>query len=233
MIKLIKKHILKIIPKNILNIYGINKIFLNKYGYVKTIQLKLPINKNDEPIPWYTYPAIEYLNQLDLKDKAIFEYGTGNSSLFFAKKSKNVTSVEDNKEWFDKIIKNKPDNLNVIYQKDKNDYLSSITKLDKKFDIIVIDANYRLECCSYVKLFLEDDGLVILDNSERDQDCAKYLRDNLDLIEIDFFGIGPINNYAWTTSIFFSRKVVLKTVSDTQPTIPLGGLCLKNENANN
>jgi len=52
------------------------------YNQLTSIKKRSCIDKNKNPIPWYTYPAIEYLNNLDFTDKNVFEYGSGNSSLW-------------------------------------------------------------------------------------------------------------------------------------------------------
>ncbi|MFA6463630.1 MAG: SAM-dependent methyltransferase [Candidatus Paceibacterota bacterium] len=222
MIKFIRNNILKKIYYLLINIYKVNQIILKQYGYLKTIRFGLPVNQKGEPIPWYTYPAIEYIDQLDLSEKNIFEYGSGHSSLFFAKKAKSVTSVEEDKEWFEKISKNKPENLNILYKKEKNDYVSSITKFNKKFDLIIIDANYRIECCSVAKDYLNDGGIIILDNSDRDNDSAIYLRNIPNLIEVNFSGFGPINGYTWTTSLFFSRNYNIQMINKSQSQKSIG-----------
>jgi hypothetical protein len=213
-----------LIPDELLRVYQINRIFLNKYGYLKSIKYKLPTNSNKEPIPWYTYSAIEYINQFDLKDKNIFEYGTGYSSLYFAQKVKEIITVEDDEEWFKKISKNKPNNLNILFKEEKSNYLSSIEKLNKKFDIIIIDASYRLDCCAYVKNNLNSGGMVILDNSDWFNNCADYLREELNLIQVDFSGFGPINGYTWTTSLFLTRDFNFKVINNKQPQMPIGGI---------
>ncbi|HAJ60075.1 MAG TPA: hypothetical protein DCP31_13100, partial [Cyanobacteria bacterium UBA8543] len=77
-----------------------------EYGHFLSCEQQMCVDKSGNPIPWYTYPAIEYLNQLDFTDKKIYEYGSGNSSLFWAKRAKYVTSVENNQDWYS-LIKNK------------------------------------------------------------------------------------------------------------------------------
>jgi hypothetical protein len=59
--------------------------------------------------------------------------------------------------------------------------------------------------------------MIILDNSDWYKETSKYLRDELDLIEVDFHGFGPINNYTWTTSIFLSRNFSFKPINNIQP----------------
>ena len=62
------------------------------------------IDKQGKAIPWYTYPAIEYLNSLEFKNRKVFEFGSGNSTLFWLAKNAQVTSVENNKIWVEKLI---------------------------------------------------------------------------------------------------------------------------------
>src|SRR6478672_6746984 len=78
-----------------------NYLLNNFYGFNLTQQQQKPVNKNGDPIPWYTYPAIEYLEQFDFRKKNIFEWGSGNSSLYFSKKANKVTSIEHDKNWYD------------------------------------------------------------------------------------------------------------------------------------
>jgi len=59
--------------------------------------------------------------------------------------------------------------------------------------------------------------MVILDNSDWYRETAKYLRENLDMIEVDFHGFGPINDYTWTTSVFLSRNYRFKSNNNVQP----------------
>jgi hypothetical protein len=53
------------------------KILAIEYGQFRTIKNWACIDKNGNPIPWFTYPAIEYLNCLDLSECLVFEYGMG------------------------------------------------------------------------------------------------------------------------------------------------------------
>jgi len=65
----------------------------HKYGYALSNLNQRPINIGNEELPWFTYPAIEYISQFDLKDKSMFEWGSGYSSIFFARRCKNIISI--------------------------------------------------------------------------------------------------------------------------------------------
>lgn len=198
-------------------------ILSEELGQSKSIKLKMSVDAAGSPIPWYTYPAIEYLSQLDMTEKNIFEFGSGNSSIFWASRAKKIVTIEDNKEWFDICDRRRPENLDLILLIDKTEYISYITKLNRLFDVIIIDGKHRAECAANAWNFLKDDGMIILDNADWYPKTAEFLR-RLDLIEIDFSGFGPINNYTWTTSLFLKRGFNFKTLSRRQPAHPVGGL---------
>ncbi len=188
-----------------------------KYGQFKTIRQWECIDNSNAKIPWYTYPAIEYLNNIDFNDKIVFEYGSGNSSGYWARKAKSVRSAEHNKEWFDKIKSEIAQNQIIDLCENEQDYLDAINKVSGRIDVIIIDGIYREKCARLVRDHLSDDGIVILDNADWYKETSKYLREELDLLEVDFHGFGPINAYTWTTSIFFSRNARLQPVDNLQP----------------
>jgi len=60
-----------------------------------------PIAKEE---PWLTFNAIEFLTCIIKKDMVVFEYGTGGSTLFFARKVREVFSVEHNRLWYERVL---------------------------------------------------------------------------------------------------------------------------------
>lgn len=54
-------------------------------------------------IPWIVYDAKEWMDELLNNEMKVFEWGSGGSTLYFAKKVKEVVSVEHNKTWFDNV----------------------------------------------------------------------------------------------------------------------------------
>ena len=198
---------------------GASKTLEFIYGHLQSKQTRTSINLQKEPIPWFTYPAIEYLAQLDLSKKTMLEWGAGNSSLFFSEKVQTLTSVEHNPDWFEQVKGFGIANQSLIFADE--DYASA-TELDGKlFDIILIDGIKREECARIASKLLAKGGLIILDNSDRYPEIAGNLRAK-GYIEIDFHGFGPINDYTWTTSLFLDREIALEPKS-IQPVIPIGG----------
>lgn len=212
----------KVIPRPISYPLTCFKILEVDYGHFLTTLKWSCIDKNGSPIPWYTYPTIEYLKQFDFSSKSVFEYGSGNSSLFWAARANQVVSVEGDKKWHEKVSKmNNFDNLSLILAEDKTTYISSIENFSG-FDIIIIDGYYRDECAYYAIKKINPGGLIILDNSNRYPKIAKFIRSESNLIQVDMKGFTPINFYTSTTSLFLSRDFNMIAYNDKQPTPSIG-----------
>jgi hypothetical protein len=227
---MIKKLLKSVLPKSQLVFYSYYReqihnfiILAKEYGQFNTIKSGNSFDKNHELLPWYTYPAIEYLQQLDFRDKTIFEYGCGNSSLFWAERAAKVISVDDDDRWYNEVLKNKKGNQELILAKDKNEYICSINIFDLKYNVIIIDGNYRYDCAVMAINNLENGGIIIFDNSDWFPKSIEYLRQQ-NLIQVDFSGFGPAIGFTWSTSIFFDRKFDINYLVEHQQVHPIGGL---------
>ncbi len=189
-------------------------------GHLNSYNSGKPIDNNNNPVPWFTYPAIAYLKQIDFKACSFLEWGAGYSTLFFAPLCKEILSIENNSEWYNIILDELPANSTVKLRTDSA-YESYAREINKKFDVIIVDGIRRWECIQIAIEVLDEDGMIIFDNSDRDPEYCKFLREH-DFIQVDFHGFGPINPYTWTTSIFFSRTNKLKPTT-IQPVIHVGG----------
>ena len=207
MIKKIKKMLIPYV-KQMRNFY----ILALEYGQFKTIKFWKSIDKYGNSIPWFTYPAIEYLNHIDLSECSIFEYGSGYSTLYWMNKAKWVVSVEHNEEWYNEIKHKVTNKVIYIFEKVPERYMNSIERFNKKFDIYVIDSRWRGKCAKKVVEHINHYGgsMVIFDNSDWYPNTINFLRNELKWIEIDFAGFGLINNYTWVTTIFINPEYRLK-----------------------
>jgi hypothetical protein len=205
------------------NIISIINLVENEYGHQKSVRLGKPVDTALNPIPWYTYPAIEYLKQFDFSNKSIFEYGSGNSSIFWSSLANSVTSIETDSLWFEVINRIKPHNLKIYLKEKKIEYVNSIIENNRLYDVIVIDGSFRYDCAKVASKLLTVDGFIILDDSERYPEICSILRKN-DLIQVDFFGLSPIVYYTKTTSLFLKRQFRLQISLDKLPYFSIGSL---------
>jgi len=180
--------------------------YLNDVGWFNAFRIGEPVDKNNQPIPWFTYPAIDFLAGRLNKNLKVFEFGSGNSSLFFAKRVSSITSVEHNKEWFEKIKNSLPENsvIHHVESKSSEQYLQPLIKIGRKFDIIIIDGIFRNECLINSIDYLTENGVVILDDSERTDYTSgvNFILSN-NFKRVDFTGIAPGLLYSKSTSIFY------------------------------
>ncbi|MDP3469203.1 MAG: FkbM family methyltransferase [Daejeonella sp.] len=185
--------------------FGI-KGYLSEIGWFKSFETKSPIGRNSEPIPWVTYSFIDFIADRIQKEHLVFEFGSGNSTFYYAKRAQKVVSVEHDKAWFDKISASKPLNSEMIFcelQKD-GEYSKMPESIGIKFDIIIIDGRDRVNC-SYNSLgALSEKGVIVLDDSERHQYSAavNFLK-NEGFRELSFSGISPGLFYRKSTSVFY------------------------------
>ncbi len=202
----------------------------NDYGIEKTINEKICVDKDGNPIPWYTYPAIEYLSQFDYSEKLVFEYGCANSSLFWAARAKKVVSIEDNPTWYAKWEKEfHEENLDVRWRDEGEIYENAIFENDESYDVIVVDGKRRAECALAATKKLAPGGIIILDDSDRINTSQEYVRavqylKEANLIQVDFYGFCPMNSYTKTTSVFLSRDFDFPTLYRVQPINGIGNL---------
>ncbi len=200
------------------------------FAIERTIDEKVCVDRDGNPIPWYTYPAIEYLSQFDYAEKTIFEFGCGYSSLFWARRAKRVVSIEDNPKWFDKWRGefNEP-NLEVKWRDEGEGYYNAIFEEGQKYDVIVVDGKRRADCARCAVQAMTDDGMIILDDSDRINTSQEY-KDAVaalraaNLLQVDFYGFCPMNNYTKTTSLFLSRKFDFVSRFEVQPINGWGNL---------
>lgn len=193
------------------------------YGHMYTALKWSCVDRERNPIPWYTYPAIEYIKQLDFSEKTVFEFGAGNSTLFWGSVAKQVVSVENNAGWYERISKEAGDNARITLARDKKTYVQHILTTDGDFDVIVIDGSHRYDCAQAAISKLRCGGVIILDNSDWHVRAAQSLRES-GLIQVDMTGLGPIGHYAWTTTFFFHRQFSFSPAGDRQPQHGIGSL---------
>jgi hypothetical protein len=192
-------------------------------GHYRSRSTGAPVTRSGDPVPWYTYPAIEYLQQLDFRDRRVFEWGSGNSSLFWAGVARHVTSVEDDAKWFDRVSSGNRPNQTLRLVTDAQEYVDALAAEGQQFDVIVVDGSHRYACAQVAALHLAPGGLIIFDNADWFPKSTSALR-AANLLQVDMTGFGPVNKYVWTTSLFFDRAFNDQSIVDRRPRHGVGAL---------
>jgi len=192
---------------------------LHQYGWLKSLKARKPVDRLGNALPWFSYPCIDFLKQLDLSEKTVFEWGAGHSTVFWSLRAKRVVSIEHDPQWYEYLKDQLPQNCELVASKVENAfYVKSIEKYSEQFDVIVIDGTDfgRVPSSAIARQHLKKGGFVVLDNSDQCLQSASILRDS-NLIQVDFTGFCPGGGYAQTTSIFFDREYSFVTTDGIQP----------------
>ena len=121
-------------------------------------------------LPWYNLPLINFLNLYLKPYHDVFEYGGGNSTIFYSQKIHQVCTLEIKDEWIKFVNTNKiKNNIEIKKPSSIKNFVEEIENFNLKiFDIIVIDSRDRAQALRKSISHLKENGIIILDNSERE-----------------------------------------------------------------
>ena len=179
--------------------------FLMETGWLESFRTKSACDKNGSPLPWVTLPFVSFVEARLTKSMRIFEFGSGNSTLFFAPRVASVSSAEHNAEWFSAITSKAPRNVTLLKVAQENPELyAAAYEPGVLYDLILIDAQHRNECCLSAPDHLSINGVIVLDDSER----VEYEKGishlaNIGFKRLDFFGIAPGVLFTKCTTVFY------------------------------
>ena len=167
-------------------------------------------------LPWISFDAIEFLTDYVQKEHTVAEFGGGGSSLFFARRAKQVLCIESDGQWADSIraaieregLANFTLDLLPFDPNNPASYEESahLHRLDgEMFDIILVDGYEEDEllrpiCFRHAEKHINQGGIIIVDDSWRypqlcEQNNAKRRQ--------RYQSIGPCRPGVTTTDIYF------------------------------
>ncbi len=127
--------------------------------------------KKHPPQPWISYDAIARLDGFLNPSSKVLEFGSGNSTAWYAERAGHVYSVEDHRQWHEIVQKSlaAAGRLNVTHQfvDDESAYVKFGDSFDTRFDLIMVDGKYRSACIANSLHLINDGGIIYLDNSDR------------------------------------------------------------------
>lgn len=229
MINLFHKLLKRLLPNSTYRVLKFLRIWNTKYSYFRSIK-SFDSSIQNSPVPWFTYPATEYLMQLNLLEKTLLEFGSGNSTIFWSQRVKKVISVEHNKTWFYKMY-NARELVGVEYllKTEGSSYEDVLDDYIQSAQILVVDGIRREILVSKLLDYVRQGAatkleLFILDNSDRYPDLLRSIREINEYVEVDFHGFGPINPYSWTTTVFLKRNISLEYINNGDDVKSLGSI---------
>ncbi|MCF0053785.1 FkbM family methyltransferase [Dyadobacter sp. LJ53] len=177
---------------------------LKQYGWFRSFHTKQSVDANGDPLPWYTYPFILFLKPRLKSSFTVFEYGSGNSTRWYAARIKEITAVEHDGDWIKQIKPKLPSNAKVVEKPLGESYIQAVKDAGELYNMIIVDGRNRVKCANFAVDYLTPDGVLILDNSEREwyRNAKEYLKDK-GFRRLDFIGMAPIVGIETCTSVFY------------------------------
>jgi hypothetical protein len=172
-------------------------------------------------LPWWSLSAIREMEKHLNHSHRVFEWGSGGSSVFLAKRCKELTTIEHDLDWFEQIetiindqeIRNSQLLQREINLENEKGFLASpyANALRSTHDVIVIDGedhfgpesnwSARESCFLLAEQWVcKDGGLIIVDDSWR----YPALRQNTNAKKIVIHeGIGPCRTGVTSTDFHY------------------------------
>jgi hypothetical protein len=129
--------------------------------------------------PWLTADAITVLNTALRKDDNGLEHGSGASTIWLARKTNHLISIEHSLEWYKRVnqgiesegLKNVacryiPASQQLVDDPYRESYVEADPTISPaSLDYVVVDGWYRDECAVRAVELLKPGGILILDNA--------------------------------------------------------------------
>jgi hypothetical protein len=174
-------------------------------------------------LPWWTFAAsAEVHDFLAQRPHArVFEWGAGSSTVWLAKRSESVTSVESDAGWAQMVSASVPGHVAIMappipratrstrvrskrwgYRSlDFTAYVNAIDTVSGDFDLIVIDGRAREACFARALPRLAADGMIVFDNTNRRR-YRRALKNHRDETAVTMStGLTPILPWPSTTAL--------------------------------
>lgn len=180
--------------------------YLRDIGWYESFTAQASIGRRRTPLPWLTYPAIELLSRRVRPEHAVFEYGAGMSTLWWAGRVRRVVSCEHDRSWYEWLESRVPEHVTLLHRELHygGAYGNTILDYPGEFQVVVIDGRDRVHCARNAVKGLSPDGVIVWDDAER----AQYREGIASLAEqgfrrVELVGMAPAACAAHETSIFY------------------------------
>lgn len=189
---------------------------LAQYGWRRSVREQSAVDAAGQPLPWIAYPAIDLLARRTTRDLRVFEYGCGQSTLWWAARVATLAGVEHDADWFAKVRAKVPPQVRLyqVLLVDGGDYCRTAARAAQDaggaWDVIVIDGRDRVNCMRHALAALSARGVIVVDNTDRPQYAPglDFLHEH-GFRQLPLRGMAPIIGHLTETSILYRPDNVL------------------------
>lgn len=164
-------------PRMTLHVRAYRKLIGNKdsylyqTGWMRSLLESKPTDSAANPIPWMNYSVVKLLDDRLRRDFTLFEFGSGYSTHFYARKVGTVVSLEYDEQWFRIIKADMPGNVTLVFREKDVDgeYCRAVHAAGVAFDVVVVDGRDRVNCVKQSISALSARGVILLDDSQKEK----------------------------------------------------------------
>lgn len=185
--------------------------YLVRTGWVNSVLSGKIVGQDGEPLPWMTYPFIDFIGPRLNPRVQLFEYGAGASTLFFSRRVGQVLSVEHDRAFAADLTPRLPANARLLVRPaDEDGYVRAVDEWAIRPQVVIVDGLRRIECAAFSRSRLAADGVLVLDDAQlpeyepvhADMRAAGFRR-------LDFWGLAPGRVEHRCTTVFYRSENVL------------------------
>ncbi len=146
--------------------YVVNRLMLSRY------------QRAHPEAPWLTRTMIDFLSGYLRSTDVLVEFGSGRSTMWFARRTEHVISAEHNEQWHAHVTKELAAKglKNVTYlrvERTPESYIAPVDAAlaahspDGKADVILVDGINRDHAAMWALAHIRPGGLILVDNVNR------------------------------------------------------------------
>lgn len=191
--------------------------YLYDSGWTESKSQNIAVRKG-ELIPWLTYPLLHEIDSWKFSGLKILEFGSGASTVFFSRRGGEVTSYEFDQDYFSSVMVPIRDLLSTstslryleTLPSENEPSFAALRETLSEAELILIDGGPRNKIAALAARYSGEDAVIIFDNSDLKENLEGVLcLGRAGFVELPFHGIGPLNPYSWTSSIFVRNLAAL------------------------
>ena len=189
-------------------------------GHLASILRQMSVGARKTPLPWISYPAIHFLSTLDLANAHLFEFGSGNSTVWWGRrvlegKLRSYAGLENVMAYYQVMAKENGfyrDHVRVV--DDSNEvglfrYLELPSLIcaerGRPFDVTIVDGPIHHRAAQLTKALeiTDSDGIIMVDDANwLSKEVTDFCEEH-QMYHLDFAGPGPSVSYPKVTSFLF------------------------------
>jgi predicted O-methyltransferase YrrM len=134
-------------------------------------------------LPWVPYPAIRRIQNIIRSDWRVLEMGSGNSTLWLARRVKQIRSVESDRHWHRRVeagLVGLPaiiDYRLVDVERSPEEYWALSADEARAYDFVLVDGLFREECIRSALRAVRPGGYIYLDNVDTERAAFLILKE--------------------------------------------------------